>query len=153
MSYLIIGINIVIHYYQTITFYSLYRIFVVLFLAPSVLLCECCCVSNFHDLCVAGLLQLEMEPSKVYQLLSGLSIPIPHLPLLEPVSSGVSTKLTSPPSVPVPQQSVEEKSPVSGDNKSTLDGNEGVLVGYKGTMDGNQGDSKGTLDGLSLIHI
>ena len=111
----------------------------------------CFKLSNFHDLCVAGLLQLEMEPSKVYQLLSGLSIPIPHLPLLEPVSSGVSTKLTSPPSVPVPQQSVEEKSPVSGDNKSTLDGNEGVLVGYKGTMDGNQGDSKGTLDGNQVV--
>ena len=114
----------------------------------------CFIVSNFHDLCVAGLLQLEMEPSKVYQLLSGLSIPTPHLPLLEPVSSSVSTKLTASPSVPVPRQSVEEKSPVSGDKKSTLDGNQGVLGGYKGTLDGNQGvlgDSKGALDGNQVV--
>ena len=114
----------------------------------------CFIVSNFHDLCVAGLLQLEMEPSKVYQLLSGLSIPTPRLPLLEPVSSSVSTKLTASPSVPVPRQSVEEKSPVSGDKKSTLDGNQGVLGGYKGTLDGNQGvlgDSKGALDGNQVV--
>ena len=109
---------------------------------------------KFHDLCVAGLLQLEMEPSKVYQLLSSLSIPTPRLPLLEPVRSSVSTKLTASPSVPVPQQSVEEKSPVSGDKKSRLDGNQGVLGGYKGTLDGNQGvlgDSKGALDGNQVV--